>query len=110
MSSNQPYSEQYRLAAEDWVDKDAAARLYEETKSAELERRKHALIKETGDMPDNRAERLIKSSDDWMAYVRKVVDTKTEANRARVALKVLEMRYYELASQNATARAEMRMG
>lgn len=108
--SNQPFSEQYRLAAEDWVDKDAAARLYEETKSAELERRKMELIRASGDMPDNRAERMVKASDDWIAYVRKVVDTKTEANRARVALKVLEMRYYEHAAQNATARAEMRMG
>jgi len=110
MISNQPYSEQYRLLAEDWVDKDAAARLYEETKSAELERRKMALIREAGEMADNRAERLVKASDEWMEYILKVVQSKTAANKARVALKVCEMRYYELQAANATARAEMRMG
>jgi NurA-like 5'-3' nuclease len=104
-----PFSEQYRLIAEDWVDKDAAARLYEETKSAELERRKMELIKSSGEMADNRAERLVKASDEWMDYVMEVVRARTIANKAKVALKVIEMRYYEEQAANATARAEMRL-
>lgn len=104
--SNMPFSEQYRVIAEEWVDKDAAARLYDETKSAELARLKSLF----GDIPDSRAERLVKSGPEWAAYIKKVVDSKTEANRARVRLKVLEMRYWEYQAANATARAEMRMG
>ena len=103
------YSEQYRLAAEEWVDLDAAARLYEETKSIELERRKSQLIRSAGDMPDNRCERIVKSSDGWLEWIMKMVEAKTAANKAKVRLKVLEMRYFEDAALNATARAEMRM-
>lgn len=104
--SNQPYSEQYRLLAEDWVDKDAAARLYEEIKSIELARRKSLL----NDMTDAKADRIVRASPEWSEYIQRMVDSKTEANKAKLKLKVLEMRYYEHQSQNATARAEMRMG
>ena len=104
--SNEPYSEQYRVLAEDWVDKDAAARLYDETKSIELARRKSLLE----DMTDARAERIVRSSPEWADYIKRMVNARTDANKARLHLKVLEMRYYENQSQNATARAEMRMG
>ena len=37
---NRPFSELYREAADDWCDKDAAARMLEECKTAFLEKRK----------------------------------------------------------------------
>jgi hypothetical protein len=66
----QPLSEQYRHTAKLWCDADAAASLLEETKGAELEERKIKLISDQGDMPDNKAERLIKGSAEWMDRLR----------------------------------------
>lgn len=102
---NQPLSEQYRVLAEEWVEADALARLYEETKSNELSRLKSIL----GDMPDSRAERIVRATPEWSAWTNKMIDARTAANRAKVRLKVLEMRYFEHQSANATARAEMRL-
>ena len=56
--SNQPISEQYRLAALEWVDLDAAARLLEDTKSIVLSE----MMKALGDVPATHAERDVKAS------------------------------------------------
>lgn len=103
--TNQPFSEQYRLLAEEWVDSDAAARLYEETKSNELARLKSLL----GDIPDSRAERIVRANPEWHEWTKRLIDARTTANHAKVKLKVLEMRYFEWQSQNATIRAEMKL-
>ena len=79
---------------------------YATKQSIELARRKSLL----NDMTDAKAERIVRSSPEWADYIKRMVDSKTDANKARLKLKVLEMRYYENQSQNATARAEMRMG
>ena len=104
--SNQPFSEQYRLVAKDWVDKDAAARMLEETKTAVLAQMKSA----QGDMPESKSERLVKASDEWADFLRKMVDARTAANMARVKMKYIDMKYFEHQAANATARAEMGMG
>ena len=61
INGNAPISELYRLAAEDWVRLDGAARLLEETKTAVLSQRMAAL----GDLPVSRAELAVKSTDEW---------------------------------------------
>lgn len=102
---NRPHSEIYREAALDWVDKDAAARMLEECKTAFLEKKKTEL----GDMPDSHAERIVKASEEWRDYIKKMVNAKTAANRARVQLNYIEMKGWENRSAEATKRAEMRM-
>ena len=102
---NRPHSEIYREAALDWVDKDAAARMLEECKSAFLEKKKTDL----GEMPDSHAERIVKASEEWRDYIKKMVNAKTAANRAKVQLNYIEMKGWEVRSVEATKRAEMRL-
>lgn len=104
--ANQPYSEQFRMVAKDWVDKDAAARMLEESKTAVLSRK----ISDQGDMPHAHAERIVKASDEWHEWIKGMCDARTAANLAKVKLKYVEMKYFENQSANASQRAEMRLG
>jgi PP-loop superfamily ATP-utilizing enzyme len=105
-ASNEPWSEQFRPAAKDWVEKEAAASLLEETKSAVLAQRMSAL----GDIAINKAERIVKASEEWLDFVTKMVAARQAANLAKVRLEFIRMKYFEEAGANASLRAEMRMG
>lgn len=100
-----PLVEQYRIAHEAWVDLDAAARMLEETKTTIMAQKQAAL----GDIPVNRAEQMVKSSKDWHDHLASLVNARTEANKAKVHLKYLEMKYYERQGMDANRRAEVRM-
>ena len=100
-----PISEQYRLAALDWVAMDAAARMLEEGKTTYLAQQKAQL----GEMPDAKAERIVKSSPEWSDYIKKMVNAKTAANRQRVELDFLKMRHMERNSEEANARSERKL-
>ena len=102
---NQQLSEQFRLAALEWVKLDAAARLLEETKSTQLAQR----VKALGDMPVTSAERDVKATAEWEADIRNMVEARTKANKAKVQLKWIEMRFSEQQSFEASKRAEMRL-
>jgi hypothetical protein len=103
--SNRPLSEQFRLAAKGWVDKDAAANLLEETKSAVLSQRMAAL----GDMPVSRAELIVKASPEWAEFVTQMVDARKAANLAKVRVEWIRMKHSEAQSFEATRRAEMKL-
>jgi hypothetical protein len=100
-----PLSEQYRLAAKDWVDLDNKARLMEETKSAVLSQKMSAL----GDMPVSKAELKVKASSEWMDYVKEMVEARTAANLAKVKTEWIRMRFSEQQSREATERAERKL-
>lgn len=100
-----PVSEQYRIAARDWVDMDAAARMLEEGKTTYLAQLKAKL----GEMPDSKAERIVKSSPEWADYIKKMVNAKTAANRQKVELDFLKMRHMERTSEEANARSERKL-
>lgn len=104
-SSNLPWSEQFRIVSKDWVDAEAAASLLEDTKSAFLAQK----IAELGDMPVNRAEATVKASPEWVDYVRKMIDARKAANRRKVQLEYLRMKFTEWNSAEASQRAEMRL-
>jgi hypothetical protein len=103
--SNNPLSEQYRVAAKLWVDLDSAASLLEETKSAVLSQRMAAL----GDIAVSRAELAVKATPEWHDYVTKMVKAREAANLAKVKLEWLRMRFSEAQSFEATRRAEMKL-
>ena len=105
ISGNGPISEQYRLAAEEWVRLDGAARLLEETKTAVLSQRMASL----GDMPVSRAELAIKSSPEWHEFVSKLVEARTLANEKKVEVEFLKMRFAEWNSYEANARIERKV-
>lgn len=102
-------SERYRIAADAWVKADAVARRLEELKTTRLEQMKNALILQDGPMPDNRAEREIKASDEWEQYIIDMVDARTRANEFKVQIVEIQMLEREQQDRNQTIRAEMRM-
>lgn len=102
---NRPLSEIYREAADEWVDLDAAARLREETKSLRFAQRCMAL----GEMAVNKAEQLTKASTSWHEEVLMDVEARTKANKARVYMESIKMRFQEWQSQEANARLEAKL-
>ena len=107
--SNEPLSEQYRLAALEWVDADGAASLLEETKSAMFSEMVGKILDGNPKLAVNRAENLVKSGDDYKAFIGKMVLARTNANRLKVQMEYLRMRFMEQNSKEASARAEMRL-
>ncbi len=99
------WSEQYRIVAKQWVDADAAADILEELKSATLAQ----LMSELGDMPVSRAEMTVKSDSEWQDYIRSMVEARQKANKLKVQLEYIRMKFQEWSSENATKRAEMRL-
>ena len=105
INGNAPISELYRLAAEDWVRLDGAARLLEETKTAVLSQRMAAL----GDLPVSRAELAVKSTDEWKEFVTSMVEARTAANEKKIEVEYLKMRFAEWNSSEANARIERKL-
>lgn len=102
---NQPPSERFRICARDWCEKDGAARMLEECKTAVLAQRMKAM----GDKPAAHAERDVKASEEWSDYIRKMVDARTAANLAKVRLEYVRMKAMEIQSADANRRVEMRL-
>lgn len=106
INNDVPLSEQYRLAAEEWVDLDAAARMLDESKSAIVAQ----WINDYGDIPVSRAESKVKGSDNYLRLIEDIVNAKTKANKAKIQLDYLRMRFSEEVSREATSRVERRIG
>lgn len=103
--ANLPWSEQFRIVAKEWVDLDNAATMLEETKSAVLSQKMAAL----GDIPVSHAERTVKSSGEWLDFIKKMVDARSAANLRKVQMEYLRMKFQEWNSENANRRAEMKL-
>ncbi len=104
-SNEESWADKYRRLGEDWADKEAAAQLLEDTKSAVMAQRQAAL----GDMPVNRAEQVVKASSDWYEHVTKIVEARKAANLAKVQLEAIKIQYNEWNNAEANARTEKRM-
>lgn len=105
INENLPLSEQYRTTAEAWVDADSAASLLEETKSAVLNR----MMLDTKEKTVNRAEMIVKASDEWRDHVTKIVEARKRASILRVQMEYIKMKFNEWQSHEATRRAEMKL-
>ena len=103
---DRPLSEEYRLAAKEWVALDGAARLLEETKTAVLSQK----MKQQGDMPVSKAELIVKASDEWRDFIERMCKARTDANLAKVRLEWVRMKFQEWQAMDASARAEMKLG
>lgn len=102
---NRPYSEQFYEAGRDWSEKEAAASLLEDSKSAVMAQRQAML----GDMAVNKAEQIVKASSEWLEYIEKTVAARREANLAKVKTEFLRMKFSEAQSYEANARTEARL-
>ena len=102
---NFPYSEQLRLLGLDWADKNAAASLLEDQKTATMARwqSKH------GDIPVNRAEQLVKKSSECQDYIERMVEARRQADIAKVLYDAKKAEGMEVQSIEATKRVELRM-
>lgn len=105
MTDDLPWSEQYRIAAEEWADAESAAQLLEDMKSVVMAQRQSQM----GDIPVNRAEQAVKASKSWEEYVQSTVDARQKANKAKVRVEYLKMRFQEWQNEEANKRAEMRL-
>lgn len=105
MNSNQPLSQQYHEAGHTWARLDAAARMLEEGKTTYLAQQKALL----GDIADNKAEKQVKSGEQWSAYIKNMVNAKTEANKAKIDLEFVKMKFWEWQSDGANNRAGSKM-
>lgn len=106
---NKPISEQFRLAAEDWAKFDAAARMREEGKTTFLSSLKTKVIGDDPKMSEAKAERLVKSGEEWWSYIAQMVSDRNEANKRKINMDYLRMRHSEEMSFDASKRAEMRL-
>lgn len=105
MNANIPLSEQWHLAAHRWADLESAASILEDTKSAVLAQ----MTSRLGDMPVNRAEQTVKSSDEWRDHVAKIGRARLAANKAKIEMEYLKMRFAEWNSAEANHRAQARI-
>ena len=103
--SNIPFIEQWYRAYEEWADLENAANILEGMRGVLLERR----IKELGDIPYNRAERDVKSSDWYENYLRDMHLARDEAVKAKGRLELIRMRSLEHASEEANERVKARL-
>lgn len=93
------------MVAKAWVDAEAAASLLEDTKSAVLAERMSAL----GEMAVSKAEMTIKASQEWRDNLATISMSRQAANRLKVQMEYIRMKFMEWQSENATKRAEMRL-
>lgn len=103
--ANISLSEQFRIAAKDWVDKDSAASMLEETKSAVLAQ----MMGRYAELPVNRAEMTVKGSEEWMDFITKMVRAREAASLAKVKIEWLRMRFQEWQSEAADERLRAKL-
>tara|TARA_R110000868_G_scaffold158980_4_gene387430 strand:+ start:2839 stop:3168 length:330 start_codon:yes stop_codon:yes gene_type:complete len=102
---DEDWAELYRIAGEDWADKEAAASVLEDTKGSVMAQRQAAL----GDIAVNRAEQIVRASPEWVNHINLIVQARKEANLAKVHLEVIRMKYMQEQTGQANRRAEVRM-
>src|SRR3954471_21590524 len=102
---NLPWSEKFRLAGEDWADKEAAAQILEDLKSATMAQWQTEL----GDIPVNRAEQIVKGSAKWIKYITDTVEARRVANRAKVYKEYVKMKAMEQHAMEANQRTELQV-
>lgn len=107
--SNQPISEQYRIAGVEWVELDRVASLLEQTKSAVLSQITAKHIEGDLKLSLNKAEMAARTSADWHEFISSMVEARSKANLAKINLEYMRMRHMEQMSHEATSRAESRL-
>ncbi len=105
IDSNRPWSEIFKEAADEWVDLESAASLLEDTKSSIMAQKQAEL----GDIPVNRAEQTVKASRDWLDHLKVIADARKEANKAKMKLEYIRMKFTEWNNEEANHRAEARL-
>ena len=107
--SEQGIEEQWRVAANLWVEADDLARELEEKKSIYLAEQKNIRCGFNLKLSKIAAEELVKASPEYGDFIAQMVNARTEANRLRVQEKYLEMKHRKWLVLNARERRERGM-
>ena len=102
-----PISEQFRLVAKKWVDAAAAADLLSGMKKSTLAKFKCDYIEKNPGTADNAAERIALASDEWVTYLKSMIEAQKKSRLLWAQMEYLRMRHAEKMSEDATARREM---
>ena len=108
-TDDEPLSERFRIVARQWVEADKAASLMEETKSVVFSEMVAKLTGNDLKLPVNRAEILVKSSQEYKEFVITMTELRSKANLLKAQLEYIRMQFSEQQSQEATASAERRL-
>lgn len=103
-------AEEFRIVALQFVEAQALLDAFEDLKTTKLEQMKSALIAESGEMADNKAERLVKSSAAWEEHIMSGLEAKKKAHKLKVQLKWIEIREKHEDRMSWLERTERRMG
>ncbi len=103
--NNESWADRYREAGLFWADREAAAQLLEDSKSAIMAQWQTEL----GDLPVNRAEQTVKASARWRDYILDTVKAREAANVAKIELEYLRMKSMEYQAKDANQRTELRI-
>lgn len=103
-----PISEEFRVVAKQWADAESAASLLKGTKKDVLEKLKANVIGD-GSMPDNKAERLARISEEWGEFKRAMLEAEDKARRLHLQLEYIRMKHKERVSANFHSMTEMGM-
>jgi soluble cytochrome b562 len=102
-------SQIYAEYGKKWVSLNGAASLLEESKKSVFEEMVNAVVSKEEKISKTAAEGKVYSSPEWKDYVKKMVEARTLANKARIAMKYAEIRAQERNSEEAAARIERRI-
>lgn len=103
---NRPLSVIYAEVGQAWAHAHAHAEILEDTKSAFLSQRITQLY---ADLPVNRAEALVKASDEWEKRIHDTVKARLDANLLKVKLDSIRMAHSEWQSEAANERVQARL-
>ena len=107
--TNQPFSEQYRLAYEEWADLHHRAGLLERMHPVLRKRRALELQEADTKLSYTRAEALVEASEWHENYVREMLDAKKRATDAYGKVEYIDRLSWEHSRADANRRAEMRL-
>lgn len=103
-----PISEEFRIAAKEWVQLQSVADLLEECKTATLSQMMQEYMGQS-EMSVSKAEMLTKGSEKYKTYLEGMVAARKDANLAKVKVDWIKMRFSEQQSSEANERAERRL-
>lgn len=98
-------SKKFWEAAKNFLEHNKSASFLEEMKTATLSQ----MMMKLGDMPVSKAEMQVKASPEWEEYIRLMTASRASANEAKLQMEFLRMKASERMSEEATARAELKL-
>lgn len=108
MTDNRPISQIYAEEGDAWAEAEARASILEDTKGPNLSELALKVQEQLG-IPFNRAEAIAKGSKENRAWILQAIDARREANKLRVRLESVRMKYGEWQSQAANERLQAKL-